>query len=331
MKEYGLLLCESKDNVERVYGETTLADLPTDGHIYTKAEVLNAPNAFGEVRYIFSTWGMPVFTEDEIKELFPSLRALFYAAGSVQTFAAPFLASGVSVYSAWRANAIPVAEYTLAQILLSSKGYFLSAAAQSAGELDKASAIKERYGGNYGATVGIIGVGMIGRRVIELLAPFSVRVLAYDAFLSAEKIEALGAEKVGLAELFASAEVISNHLADNVQTRGMIDYGLLSRMRPYATFINTGRGAQVNEADLVRLLSERGDLTALLDVTYPEPPEASHPFYSLPNCFLTPHIAGSSGREVLRMGEYMHRSYLDFCMGSENDCRVTAEMLKTMA
>jgi len=72
-------------------------------------------------------------------------------------------------------------------------------------------------------------------------------------------------------------------------------------MRPYATFINTGRGAQVVEEALADVLRSRPDLTAVLDVTWPEPPVAGHPFYSLPNCVLTPHIAGSSGDEVHRM------------------------------
>jgi len=98
-----------------------------------------------------------------------------------------------------------------------------------------------------------------------------------------------------------------------------------------AVFINTGRGAQVVEDDLVRVLRERPDLTALLDVTNPEPVEEGHPFYTLPNCLLTPHIAGSAGDEVARMGLYMLRECENYLSGKPNPYEVTEKMLQTMA
>ena len=106
---------------------------------------------------------------------------------------------------------------------------------------------------------------------------------------------------------------------------------LFEKMRPYATFLNTGRGAQVVEADLIRVLKERPDLTAILDVAFPEPPEEGSALYTLPNCILTPHIAGSSGNEVRRMGEYMKEEYQNFLNNNPCKYEVTLEMLKTMA
>ena len=102
-------------------------------------------------------------------------------------------------------------------------------------------------------------------------------------------------------------------------------------MLPYATFLNTGRGAQVVEDDLVRALTERPDLTAVLDVTEPEPSPAGHPFYSLPNCFMTPHVAGSLGGEVVRMAEYMVDEYEALAKGLPVKYEVTLKMLETMA
>ena len=102
-------------------------------------------------------------------------------------------------------------------------------------------------------------------------------------------------------------------------------------MKPNATFINTGRGAQVVEADLIRALREEPGRTALLDVTWPEPPEEGSPFYSLDNVFLTPHIAGSMGQEVKRMGLYMEQCCDAFLAGQPVPYQVTAEMLHTMA
>lgn len=74
--------------------------------------------------YLFSTWGMPALGKEQIRAYFPSLKAVFYAAGSVQGFAREYLEAGVQVFSAWAANAVPVAEFTVAQILLAGKGYF---------------------------------------------------------------------------------------------------------------------------------------------------------------------------------------------------------------
>jgi phosphoglycerate dehydrogenase-like enzyme len=113
----------------------------------------------------------------------------------------------------------------------------------------------------------------------------------------------------------------------------MLHYGLFSRMSETATFINTGRGAQVVEDDLIRALSECPTRTAVLDVTMPEPPVEGSPFYSLPNVFLTPHIAGSAGDEVARMGEQMADAFTHWQDAPEEklSCEVTLPMLETMA
>ena len=136
---------------------------------------------------------------------------------------------------------------------------------------------------------------------------------------------------MALGALFSQCSVISNHLANNEQTVGMLDGALFEAMPPYATFLNTGRGPQVVEAELVRVLKARPDLTAVLDVTVEEPPQEDCELYALENCILTPHIAGSSGNEVRRMGEYMYREYKNFAQGLPCRYEVTLEMLKTMA
>ncbi len=331
IKEKGIFLCENKSNPTKIYSKNVRLELPVSEKVYSKEDILNSANEFENVEYIFSGWGMPSFTKEEIKEKLPSLKAVFYGAGSVQSFAKEFLDSGIRVFSAWRANAVPVAEFTLAQILLATKGYFQASAEQSVGNIEEAQSIGKNYPGNFGATVGIIGVGMIGRMVIELLHRFSLNILAYDAFLSADDIADLGATKVSLEELFERCNVVSNHLANNTETVGMLSYDLFQRLMPYATFINTGRGAQVVEEDLVKILKDRSDITALLDVTYPEPPHEDHSFYKLKNCFLTPHIAGSSGDEIQRMGEYMLDAFRSVKSGKKTEHEVTSEMLKTMA
>lgn len=172
---------------------------------------------------------------------------------------------------------------------------------------------------------------MIGSLVIEMLRPYRVRVMVFDPFLSDKRAGELDVEKVSLPTLFASCTVVSNHLANNAETRGMLNGALFAVMPPNATFINTGRGAQVVEADLIRVLRARRDLIALLDVTAPEPPLDDSELYSLPNCILTPHIAGSSGKEVHRMSEYMYAEFEKLLRGAPTSYEVTEAMLKTMA
>lgn len=330
-----VFLCNDKNNPERVYSEDTRKELHNlsglENSVYSKDEVLDNPTLFKDTEYVFSTWGMPVFSESEIKNIFPSLKCVFYGAGTVQFFAKPFLANGIKVFSAWAANAVPVAEYTVSQIILANKGFFAMSRYHSVGDLKKAAELKECYPGSFGEYVGIIGAGMIGSLVIEMLKSYKLKVKVFDPFLSDEKAEYLGVQKCSLDELFSTCFVISNHLANNSETKGMLNKEYFSKMRKYSTFINTGRGAQVVEKDLCEILKSREDITAILDVTEPEPPEKGHPFYTLGNCILTPHIAGSYGDEVKRMGEYMLCEYKKYICDEKTEYEVTLKMLETMA
>ena len=302
------------------------------GAVVTKEDLLAFPERYRDTRYLFSTWGMPAFREDEIRRCLPSLRAVFYAAGSVQSFAAPFLDAGVAVFSARAANAVPVAEYTAAQILLANKGFFRTCRSLARGtDWTSARALSRQYPGNYGATVGIIGCGLIGHLVIERLLRDRLHVLVSDAFLTAEQLHALGAEKVTTEELFARSDVVSNHLANVPATVGMLGGDLFASMKPNATFINTGRGATVRQDELIAVLTARPDLCALLDVTDPEPPAPASPLLTLPNVFLTPHISGSQCSECARMGAYMAEEFRAFDAGQATRFAVTREMLDTMA
>ena len=330
-----IFLCNTPSVIARVFDDDTKARIGAlcelDATVYTKEDVLSSPESFSDVEIVFSSWGMPTFSESEIKTCFKSLKCVFYGAGSVQAFARPFLSCGVKVFSAWAANAVPVAEFTLAQIILANKGYFISSRVYHKEGRAKATEVFTKCRGNYGETVGIIGAGMIGKLVINMLKDYRINVLVFDPFLSDDAADALGVKKCELSELFEKCFVVSNHLANNAQTVGMLNYELFKLMRENAVFLNTGRGAQVVEDDLVRILEERKDLTALLDVTYPEPPVENHPFYTLENCMLTPHIAGSAGHEVRRMSAYMAREFECYLKGEKCAYEVNVEMLKTMA
>jgi len=156
-------------------------------------------------------------------------------------------------------------------------------------------------------------------------------VLAYSRSLTEEKARELGVEKSDIETIFRTCQVVSNHLANNEHTQGIFKKAHFESMVPYGVFLNTGRGAQVVEEDLAVVLEARPDLTAVLDVTKPEPPLEDSPFYRLPNCILTPHIAGSSGDEVQRMAQWMEEEYDRVCELGSGIYEVSEEMLERMA
>lgn len=284
-----------------------------------------------DCHYIFSTWYMPEFTEQEILEYFPSLKCIFYSAGTVKYFAEPFLKKGVRVFSAARANGIPVAEFTAAQIVLAGKGYFQAQRSYHWPIWKRGFNASRRYAecktGNYGAKIGIIGCGAIGSKVVELLSAYDLDIYVCDPYLTDERAKELQVKKVCLEELFETCDVISNHLPDIHETKGIINKSLLNKMKPTATIINTGRGAQVNEADLNDVLKRKSNMCALLDVTTHEPLYPWSPLYWRKNVFLSPHIAGSLSDEFGRMVEYMVAAYHDVIEGKDNACETTLEML----
>lgn len=331
-----IFLNQNVARIESVYSKENIKELQSlvdlEEKVYSLEEVAASPESFKDVRYIFSTWGMERPCEEEIRAYFPALTAVFYAAGTVQAFARPFLNCGVKVFSAWAANAVPVAEFTFAQILLANKGYFTATRRVATEGFKETGGFCNRFTGNYDTTVGIIGAGMIGKMVIERLRTLDhLKILVFDPFLPEEKAEELGVEKVSLETLFAACNVVSNHLANNAQTKRMLKYEHFSSMKPNATFINTGRAAQLEAEGFFRALKERCDLTALCDVTEPEPPAPDSPYFTYENIFLSPHIAGSKSNECHRMAAYMAEECRRLTAGESTRYEVDFKMLETMA
>lgn len=278
--------------------------------------------------YLLGTWGVPRL-DDSFLRAAPRLKGLFYAAGSVKYFVTPeVFERGIIIASAWRANALPVAEFALGAILLGLKRVF-----PYARHLREHRKWEQtlKVAGAYKSTVGLLSLGAIGRRVAELLRQFEVRVISYDPHVSAEAMRAIGVRFVGLEELFGTSDVLSVHTPWLPETEGLVDARLLSMLKNGATFINTSRGAVVNEADFIEVMTKRPDVTAMLDVTYPEPPVASSPLWELPNVILTPHIAGSMGPEIARLGEWMVDELLRHIEGKPLLHQVSEEMIPRMA
>lgn len=328
----GLILTNNKYDANRVFVQRVKDEISAacecDGKVYTKRDILQQ-NSFADIEVIFTTWGMPKFSVEEIKKYLPSVKYLFYAAGSVQHFAKEFLECGVRVFSAWRLNAIPVVEYTTSSIILANKGFLRMTKRWSL------RGIKHNYlakcAGNYNSNVGLLGCGSIGSMVAQRLKTYELNVFVYDPFLSDERAEQLGVVKKDLQWIFAHCSVVSNHLANKAELNNIIDYKLLKSMPKYSTFINSGRGAQVSEFGLARALMFNKSKYALLDVTKREPLSIFSPLRYMSNVVVTPHMAGSACGEVVRMADGMLDCFKKVMGGDVVDCEVSVEMLATMA
>ncbi|WEH38505.1 hydroxyacid dehydrogenase [Streptomyces sp. AM 2-1-1] len=261
-----------------------------------------ARTALADAEVLITGWGCPPIDEGVLAAA-PALRAVVHTAGSVRGHVTEACwARGIAVSSAASANALPVAEYTIAMILLSGKRV-LERAREFRVARDRGDWLRVPDDvGNYRRTVGILSASLIGRRVIELLRPYDLRVLLHDPYVSAEEAASLGVEAAGLTELFARSDVVSVHTPLLPGTRGLVSRELLTSMRPDATLINTSRGAVVDQDALTDVLRQKR-IRAVVDVTDPDPLPAGHPLWECENALITPHLAGSQGNEWRRLAD----------------------------
>lgn len=283
-----------------------------------------------ETEILLGTWGMPLLDEAFLQRL-PNLRGVFYGAGTIRGFVTEaFWDRQIPVVSAAAANAVPVVDYTVSVVLLGLKRFFYMARTMRE-RRRKPADIHRVVPGNYGALIGLVSFGKIARMVAARLIQAGCRVQVYDPFLSAEAASESGVELCTLERLFSTSDIVSVHAPNLPETRGLLGSEHFNLMRNETTFINTARGAVVREPELVRFLAERPDVQAVLDVTLPEPPETDSPLYELPNVILTPHIAGSLGRECGRMGELAVEEVERFLRGEPLQHAVTREQAATLA
>ena len=322
----------SPDALSSTYAEPVLSRLKHeagDVMVITPAENWReSVDALAETEVIFSGWGAPVMDEEFLGHV-PKLQAIFYAGGSLRYFITPAVwARAIRVSTAQALNAIPVAEFTQSVIQLSLKRFWHYAQVTRISQTFPAD---RPMPGAYGSIVGLISYGTIARRVRERLRSLDVQVVVFDPLISESEATNEGMRKVGLDELFVVSDVVSLHTPHFQDTAGMIRGRHLDRLRPGSTFINTARGEVVNEPEMVDVLRRRPDLVAVLDVTAPEPPAARSPLYTMANVVLTPHIAGSVGRECVRMGLAMIEEYQRFTRGEPLQWEVTEARASQLA
>ncbi len=331
MKKAAYLL--PRNNYDRIYGEAErqdvakLVDVSPD--LLTSEHVSEKPELLSGIQVILSGWGCVTFDE-RVLDGAPELDVVLYGAGSIRsTVTDAFWERGIRITGAYGANAIAVAEYTLSQILFCLKEGWRFA--QTMKEQRTKPAFWE-VPGAYGSTVGIVSLGMVGRRVAELLKHFDVHVLAYDPYVSESVAAELGLRLVTLEELFRDSDLVTLHTPNLPETQKLITGELIRSMKPGSTLINSSRGAVVDEPAMIQVLQERqNDLFAVLDVTHPEPPVPESPLFTLDNVVLTPHIAGVMSGEIRRMGRCMVEELERFLAGERMKYEITKEMADRLA
>ncbi|MFC8514463.1 hydroxyacid dehydrogenase [Streptomyces sp. NPDC057257] len=299
------LFALTAENLPQVFPPEVLARLRESVDIdpVLVAEDFTTPEAreiLARTEILVTGWGCPRLDAAAL-DAAPELRAVLHSAGSVKGFVTPEVwRRGIVVSSAAAANAVPVAEYTLAMILLAGKDVLGARERLRTGRAHPGWGVVPGIG-NHGRRVGVIGASRIGRRVIELLAPFDLRVSLTDPYVSESRAAALGVPLLALDELLRTSDIVTVHAPETPETHHLVGRRELALMPDGATLINTARGGLVDQAALVDEL-RTGRLNAVLDVTDPEPLPADSPLYDLPNAFVTPHLAGSQGNELSRLG-----------------------------
>ena len=285
-----------------------------------------------DLHAVVTGWDSPPITEAMLA-VAPQLEVVVHSAGSIRPFIPDSIwQSGIRIATANDALGKGVAETTLGVIIAGLKGFFPCASLTRSGAWQ--AALPARGFGRvrelYDVTIGLIGASRTGRHVLRLLAEFDAEVLVSDPTLSPREADELGVRLVSLDQLMRASDVVSLHAPALPQLRHMLGAREFRVMKDDAIFINTARGMLVDEDALVAELST-GRISAILDVTSPEPPVADSPFRSLPNVILLPHIAGAISTGCLRQGRSAVDQLLEFSRGESMQGEITLERFASMA
>jgi D-3-phosphoglycerate dehydrogenase / 2-oxoglutarate reductase len=216
---------------------------------------------------------------------------------------------GIEVRAAAGANADAVAEHSWALILACAKGIVALDGRMRAGFWDKAThkSLELR-----GKTLGVVGLGAIGRRVAEIGGAFGMRVIGHDPFV---RQAPPGVALATLGDVFGESHVVSLNCPLTTENRQMVNRASIAGMRDGAILVNTGRGGLVDEPALLEALASGKLRAAGLDAFTTEPLVGEHPFRAVPNVVLSPHVGGVSEDAYVNMGTAAARNVLDALSG----------------
>lgn len=327
-----IVLLQSNDLTNKFFTDATLSILKTFGEVIINSKKENPDSEYvkeliKDADVAVTSWGCPMMDED-ILNTAPKLKLVLHAAGSVKGIVSPELwQKGIRVSSSAEALGKGVAETALGMTITSLKNLWQLSENTRKGEWEKD---KDKVRELVDVTIGVIGAGRVGKHYIRLLQNFDVNILLYDPIVSEEDAKLLGAKKVELEELLEKSDLVSIHAPSIPATNKMINRERLALMKDSAILVNTARGSIIDEEALVEEL-KKGRLFACLDVTEPEPPDVNHPFRTLPNVILTPHIAGAVNNGMFRIGKYVVSELKRYLQGEKMDGEVELSMMDVIA
>jgi len=257
------------------------------GRMFTPAE---AAERIGDCDVYITTWGSPRLDET-ILAAAPKLKLLTHLCGTVVPFVSDALwERGIRVLSGNRYFAESVAEGTLAYMLTALRDIPRYSRRTKEERVWKTSADYNQ--GLAGKKIGIVSYGAIARNLVRILSVFRVELYVYDIVpLPEADVRRYGLHQASLEEIFSICDIITVHTPLFEATRHLIGAPLLSTIRPGALFVNTSRGAVIDQRALERELAD-GRFRAVLDVYEEEPPKPDCPLYDLPNVTMIPHMGG---------------------------------------
>jgi phosphoglycerate dehydrogenase-like enzyme len=241
----------------------------------------------------------------------------------------PVFERGISVTHAAGAIAPAVADLSLMLSMLMLRHAYRHDRSVRAGEW-RSSALPALGQEITAQRVGVVGAGYTGRCFIKLLRALSVETWVYDPYLSEERAGELDVKKVDLDDLLTNCRVVSMQVPSTPETYHMIGARELSLLQDGASLVNTARAHSIDQDALLTELKS-GRIQAALDVFDKEPLPEDHSYRSLPNVFLTPHIAGASESSRRRQGDYIVQDIEQFLNGQPLAWEVTIDMLEIMA
>jgi phosphoglycerate dehydrogenase-like enzyme len=332
LPQHTLSRCFADKDLARLQKDHDVILPPADADMNAGALEENFKKHAPHSRAIVTGWGTPPLTKNQL-DLAPGLEVIVHSAGSIKHLVPEELwQRAIRVGTCNGALAVGVAENTLGMIIAGLKGYFPCRDWTRAGNWSD-----NKLGTNdfivrepFDVTIGIIGASKVGRYLMKLLENFEVEILVYDPFFSEAEADELGVQSVSLEALMAQSDVVTLHAPVLDSTRHMLKAQHFQAMQDRAIFINTARGSIVDEAALIAEV-QTGRIYAFIDVTDPEPPAADHPFRTLPNVILTPHIAGHASNGMKRQGRSTVDQLLEFAGGKAMSGEVTEAMFRVMA
>jgi phosphoglycerate dehydrogenase-like enzyme len=235
------------------------------------------------------------------------LRWLHLSSAGYARYDAPEIRNALKIKSATTTNSSkvfdePCAEHLMAWLLADARQLYPSYENQRGPHGWPQNETRQNMRLLANETIFIVGYGAIGRRLAELLAPYSIRVIGYRRTPQPGEIRVAGPAQ--LASTLAEADHVINILPESAETRRFFDAERLQQIKPGARYYSIGRGTTTDQEALARTL-ESGHLSAAyLDVTDPEPLPPDHPLWSAPNCYITPHTGGGHASESLRIVEH---------------------------